>query len=76
MDKEIVKGEIGSEGEYSLEIKDGKLRMTVGYDGKGVNTGVYLDLEPDYFLDKLKEAIPGKIDDIIIDTLKAAFLNS
>lgn len=71
-DKELVKKDFG-DGEFSLEFKDGKLKVSAGLDTKGVDVGVYVDLEPDYFLDKLAEAIPGEVDDAIIAMLKAAF---
>ena len=41
--------------------------------GKGVDAGLYVDVSPEYFLDKLKAAIPGEVDDKIIDMLKLAF---
>jgi hypothetical protein len=71
-----VAGPIGSEGNYKLEYltEQKKFKFSVGYDGKGVDGEISLYLEPDYFLDKLKEAIPGKVDDTVIDLLKAAFL--
>jgi len=64
-----------NKGEMDLDLVfvDGKLRFSVGYDGKGVDAGMYVDLEPDYFMDKLAEAIPGEVDDKIIALLKAAF---
>lgn len=64
-----------NKGEMDLDLVfvDGKLRFTFGYDGKGVDAGIYVDAEPDYFLDKLAEAIPGDIDDKVIALLKAAF---
>lgn len=61
-------------GEATLDVdfKDGKLRLSVSYDGKGADAGLFVDLDPDYFLDKLKAVIPGQIDDAIIDMLKGA----
>lgn len=64
-------------GETDLDLVwDGEkncLKLTFGYDGKGVNAGVYVDIESDYFLDKLAKAIPGEVDDAVIGMLKAAF---
>lgn len=71
--KDLANVEISKEADVSLEYKDGKLRLTAGYDGKGADVGLYVDIEPDYFLDKLAEAIPGEIDDKVIALLKAAF---
>lgn len=72
MEKDLLNGKIGKEGSYELEMKDGKLRFTIGYDGQGVDSGLYVDLEPEYFLDKLADAIPGNIDDAIIAAIKGA----
>ena len=71
-DKKLVEFAKG-EADLDLEFKDGKLRASVSYDGKGVDAGLYVDVSPEYFLDKLKAAIPGEVDDKIIDMLKLAF---
>ena len=72
MEKQIYEKKIGSDGEFELEFKDGKLRLILGLDSKGVDAGVFVDLEPEYFLDKLKKAIPGELDDAIINMIKGA----
>lgn len=71
-EKKLVEFSKG-EADMDLSFKDGKIRMSVSYDGKGVDAGIYVDVDPEYFLDKLKEAIPGTLDDKIIDMLKLAF---
>lgn len=55
-------------GEIKVELKEGKICLL--YDGKGGD--IELKLEVDYFMDKLKEAIPGEIDDAVIELLKGA----
>ena len=65
---EIKKGE----ATLDVDFKEGKLRLSVSYDGKGADAGLFVDIDPDYFLDKLKAVIPGQIDDAIIDMLKGA----
>lgn len=70
---ELANVEISGESDFQLKFEDGKLKLLLGYDGKGMDAGVYMDLEPDYFLDKLAEAIPGDIDDKIIEMVKLAF---
>lgn len=61
--------ELYEKGELKIDIKDGNLVLAYeGAGGSSVNT-----IKSDYFLDKLKEAIPGKLDDTIIDVLKVAF---
>lgn len=71
MEKSLVEFKKG-EAALDVDFVDGKLRLSVSYDGKGADAGLYVDVEPDYFLDKLKAVIPGSIDDAIIDMLKGA----
>lgn len=72
MEKKLVEYDFGKEGGFDLEFKDGKLRVVVAYEGKGADAGVYVDINPEYFLDKLAKAIPGNIDDMVIAALKGA----
>jgi len=71
-DKKLVEYDFGKEAGVDLELKDGKLRLVVQYDGSGADARLYVDLMPDYFLDKLAAVIPGEIDDMIIAALKGA----
>ena len=63
---------IGSEVNYDVKFEEGKLKLVVKYDGKGADAEVALMLEGEYFLDKLAEAIPGQVDDMVIAALKGA----
>jgi len=69
---DLLKKEFG-DADLELKFENGKLRLLAGIDTKGVDGGVYVDLEPEYFLDKLAAAIPGKLDDAVIEMLKVAF---
>lgn len=69
---ELFNKKVGGEGDIDLEFKDGKLRLAISYDGKGADVGIYVDVEPEYFIDKLTTAIPGKVDDMIGAALKGA----
>lgn len=68
VDKTIVEFNKG-EADFNIEFKNGKLRFSGSYDGKGVDAGAFFDVSPEYFAEKLKKAIPGKVDDYIIDGL-------
>ena len=63
-----------SKGEVDLDVafKQGKLQLTVKYDGKGADASVTVALESEYFLRKLKAAIQGQVDDADINLLLAA----
>lgn len=69
---EIAGANLSSELGYKLEMVDGKLKLSLNYDGKGAEAGMSVSLEPSYFLDKLAALIPGQIDDMVIAAIKAA----
>lgn len=66
---EFEKGDV----DFSLDFVEGKVRLKLGYGTDAVDAGLFVDVDPDYFLDKLAAAIPGEFDDKIIALLKAAF---
>ena len=72
MTTEITNVEVSSESEFDLKLEDGMMKMLVSYEGKGANAGLYVDVKPEYFLEKLKKAIPGELDDKVIDMLAVA----
>ena len=63
---------ISSEVKFDLDIKDGKIVVSAMYDGKGLDSTISLAMDGEYFLDKLAEKIPGKMDDMIIAAIKGA----
>jgi hypothetical protein len=69
MQKEVA---IGKEGKADLKLENGKLFLSAGYDGVQVDANLVVGIEIDLFIDKLKEKIPGKIDDAVLDLLKVA----
>ena len=74
--KNLMKGGLGSDGNYQLNFENGDLIFTVSYDGDGLDGEIRLILDPEYFIDKLADAIPGKLDDLILEGLKQAFFKS
>lgn len=72
MDQELLDKELGSEGKLDLDLKEGNIELSVSYDGKGLDGAVSVKVDTDYFMDLLKEKIPGDIDNAIIDIIKAA----
>jgi len=68
---EVTK-ELGSELGFDVKIEDSKVKIKVSYDGKGADAAIEVALEAEYFLDKLAEAIPGQVDDMVIAALKGA----
>lgn len=60
------------EASLSVKIEDGKVKMEIKYDGKQADAAFSVTLEVDQYLDMLKNAIPGTIDDTVIDLIKVA----
>ena len=42
--KELVKGNIGAEGQYSLDFAAGNIKIGLGYDGKYADTSIVLSV--------------------------------
>lgn len=63
--------ELYNENDVVVEVKEGDIVIT--HDSKAINSVNKVKLE--YLFSKLKEAIPGQVDDIVLDTLLAALKN-
>lgn len=70
---DLVEKDLGKELKLKLDFTSGKLQLGVILDSEGVDVGVNVAVDSDYFLDLLADAIPGEVDDAIIEMLKAAF---
>ena len=69
---ELAHGELGAEGAFDLKIEGGKVVLVGAHNSKGAEIGACVKVSPDYFIDKLAAAIPGKIDDMVLGMLKEA----
>lgn len=67
-----VSKEIGKELDLDIKLEDGKVKIGVKADMKGVDVGLSVDLEPEYFINKLTAAIPGEVDNMLGQMLIAA----
>ncbi len=72
MDKDLVSGQIGSEGTYDVALKSGNVVATINYDGAELGAQVTLTIKSKAGLEKLKTLIPGQIDDAIISVIEEA----
>lgn len=73
MEKDIVEGPIGTVGKYDVEFKGGKLVAKIdAKPSEGVQAGIFVEVEASVVLDALKKAIPGTVDDVVFDLIKAA----
>ena len=64
--------ELGKEVKMDFKFEGDKVILSAMYDGKGVDSTISIMLEAEYFLDKIAEAIPGQVDDMVIAALKGA----
>lgn len=60
------------EGNLVLKVENGKVILSIAYDGKQADAKLEVALGVDQYLDMLKEAIPGELDDAVIELLKGA----
>lgn len=60
------------EANLSVKIEEGKVKLSIKYDGVQADAELSVTLEVDQYLDMLKAAIPGSVDDAIIELLKSA----
>ena len=68
----MIERNVGKEAKFNMKFEDGNVILGGLYDGKGADVSLELMLESEYFLDKLAEALPGTLDDMIIEALKNA----
>ena len=69
---ELVEGKVGTIGDYGVEFKEGKLMLVAKVEWHGLSSEVKLGVGADAVIDALKAAIPGVIDDAILEVVKAA----
>jgi hypothetical protein len=50
---------LGAEAATKIEVLDGKVILSLGYDGKGADASVSISVDSDYLIDKLAGFIPG-----------------
>ena len=74
MENTIVKKELGPEAMLTVEFVEGSLKLSVEYKGKlgGADLGVTVDAVQ--LIDAITDAIPGEMDDAIIDGLAQKLL--
>lgn len=68
---EIVKGPIGSGGQYEVKISGGKFVVESGYVHGAFGGGANFSIDLEVIKDAFKKVIPGGVDDAIIDVMFA-----
>lgn len=72
MDADLVKGNLGTVGKFDVAFKDGALVAELDAAVSVGSAGLVLKIEAGKVLDALAAAIPGTIDDAIINIAKGA----
>jgi len=75
MNKPLVEQEIGPEAKMRVQFEDGSLEISVDYAGKLGGAGMYLKAEAVKVIDAITDAIPGEMDDAIIDSMAKKLLS-
>ncbi len=66
---DLVKGDIGPEAQYDVAFVGGKLQAKLKYDGAMGGGSVEMHIGVEQVIAAIKVAIPGQIDDLILDGL-------
>lgn len=72
MEKEILKGEIGTEGEYRLDIIGGAAKVQLTYKGAQATSGFFVTLSIVHILEEAAKSTENKIDDALVALIKGA----
>ncbi len=68
----MITEQISKEAKVEITFEKGNIVLAGNLDTKGVDVGLTITVESDYFLDKLAAAIPGELDDKLLAMLKVA----
>ena len=69
---EIVKGSLGPEAGYEVKFEGGKFVVGINYAGAELGGGLNIALDIDMVINAIEKAIPGQIDDAVLNLVKAA----
>lgn len=67
--------ELSKDLKLGMKFEDGKVKLSLNYEDAHVDASMSVGVKVDEFLKQIEDMIPGKVDDMIIEGLKAAFLN-
>jgi len=70
MDIDIFDGKLGDVGQYDVEFKGGKLLAKVDVATGPFSAGVLMSIDANKVVDAIEKAIPGQIDDAVLEVLR------
>jgi hypothetical protein len=71
---EIVKGNIGTVGNYNVKFESGKVVIEANAAQDYGSVGIVLKLDAAVILDAMAKAIPGQLDDMLFGAVKSSLL--
>ncbi len=79
MEKELLKGSIGTVGNYDVEFKGGKLLASVNLahdatEGVGASANLSVSIDAAKVIDAIERAVPGPIDDAVLEIMKKVLI--
>ena len=72
MDTPVIEKEISKEVDLEMRFENKKVKLVVNYEGRGAGAEVAVYVDAVYFIDLLADAIPGTLDDVVLEMLKGA----
>ncbi len=69
---DLVNKPIGPEGNLDVKLEGGKLILTATHTHASGEMSLVVKEDAKYFLEKLKVAIPGTFDDVVIEIAENA----
>lgn len=68
--KDLISGMLGSEGSYDVDLIDGKVVVTVSYEGAQGSAGFHIKLDLILLMEMAAKKTDNKIDDALVAMLK------
>lgn len=72
MEKDLVSGNLGKDAKYDVAFKEGKLVLELDADFGLLTGGVVVKVDASSVIDAIEKAIPGQLDDAVLEMLKGA----
>lgn len=69
---DVVNQQIGPEDSIKVSLEGGKVIISNSYQGTQVGADLSIKVDAKMLLDKLKVAIPGNWDDLVINVVEGA----
>lgn len=76
MDKDIFSGKIGEVGSYDVAFVGGKLQVTSNVAVGAFLANAMVAIDANKVVDAIEAAIPGKLDDAVLEVLRKLLIGT